>query len=72
MLDKLSTRRYQTGLEPVGTRVEQTATGTSRSAGSRRFVARTEHAPGRAARPGPDRPGPGALMVDDIGVAEHW
>ena len=44
MLAKRSTRRYQAGLEPVGTRVEQTATGTSRSAVSRRFVARTEHA----------------------------
>ena len=44
MLAKLSTRRYQAGLEPVGTQVEQTATGTSRSAVSRRFVARTEHA----------------------------
>ena len=44
MLAKLSTRRYRLGLEPVGTRVEQAATGTSRSAVSRRFVARTEHA----------------------------
>jgi putative transposase len=44
MLAKLSTRRYQAGLEPVGAQVEQTATGTSRSAVSRRFVARTEHA----------------------------
>jgi putative transposase len=44
MLAKLSTRRYPVGLEPVGTQVEQTATDTSRSAVSRRFVARTEHA----------------------------
>src|SRR5215211_6004180 len=44
MLAKLSTRRYPAGLEPVGIGVEQAATGTSKSAVSRRFVARTEHA----------------------------
>ena len=44
MLAKLSTRRYPAGLEPVGTRVEPTASGTSKSAVSRRFVAATEHA----------------------------
>jgi putative transposase len=44
MLAKLSTRRYRVGLEPVGTDVESTAVGTSKSAVSRRFVARTEHA----------------------------
>jgi putative transposase len=37
MLAKLSTRRYRAGLEPVGSRVEQAATGTSRSAVSRRL-----------------------------------
>ena len=44
MLAKLSTRRYQVGLEPVGSSIEQASSGTSRSAVSRRFVARTEHA----------------------------
>ncbi|WP_449619193.1 IS256 family transposase [Pseudonocardia charpentierae] len=44
MLADLSTRRYPIGLEPVGTRTEQTATPTSRSAVSRRFVAATETA----------------------------
>src|SRR5437867_2099390 len=48
MLAKLSTRRYPAGLEPVGTAVgmavEQTASSTSKSAVSRRFVAATEHA----------------------------
>ena len=43
MLAKLSTRRYPAGLEPVGGQVERAASGTSRSAVSRRFVARTEH-----------------------------
>src|SRR6266542_2298909 len=41
MLGGLSTRRYPVGLEPVGTGVEQAATGTSKSAISRRFVAMT-------------------------------
>jgi putative transposase len=41
MLGGLSTRGYPVGLEPVGSRVEQTATGTSRSAVSRRFVTAT-------------------------------
>ena len=46
MLAGLSTRRYPVGLEPVGVRVEQAATATSKSAVSRRFVAVTETALG--------------------------
>jgi putative transposase len=42
MLGGLSTRRYPLGLEPVGAGVEQAATGTSKSAISRRFVAMTQ------------------------------
>jgi transposase-like protein len=44
MLAGLSTRRYGVGLEPVGRGVEETATSTSRSAVSRRFVKATETA----------------------------
>jgi hypothetical protein len=44
MLAKVSTRRYQAGLEPVGIGVAQATTGISGSAVSRRLVARTEHA----------------------------
>src|SRR6266536_2147584 len=44
MLGGLSTRRYPVGLEPVGAKVAQTATGTSKSAVSRRFVAMTHTA----------------------------
>jgi putative transposase len=44
MLGGLSTRRYPVGLEPVGSQVEQAATGTSKSAISRRFVAMTHTA----------------------------
>jgi hypothetical protein len=39
MLAGLSTRRYPVGLEPVGTRTEQSGRSTSKSAVSRRFVA---------------------------------
>jgi putative transposase len=71
MLAKLSTRRYQHGLEPVGSQVEQVATATSRSAVSRRLVAATEHALAElldADLSGLDLV---ALMVDGIRVAEH-
>jgi hypothetical protein len=44
MLAGLSARRYRVGLEPVGAAVEQTATSTSKSAVSRKFVAATETA----------------------------
>jgi hypothetical protein len=65
------TRRYHHGLEPVGTQVEHTATGTSRSAVSRRFVAATEHA--LAELLAADLTGLElvALLVDGIRVADH-
>jgi transposase-like protein len=44
MLAGLSTRRYSVGLEPVGERVDETASATSKSAVSRKFVAMTETA----------------------------
>ena len=44
MLGGLSTRRYPLGLEPVGSQVAQAASGTSKSAVSRRFVAMTQTA----------------------------
>jgi hypothetical protein len=71
MLAKLSTRRYAAGLEPVGSRVEQASTGTSKSAVSRRFVAATEHA--LAELLSQDLAGLDlvALMVDGVHVAEH-
>jgi putative transposase len=71
MLAKLSTRRYPAGLEPVGGQVERAATGTSRSAVSRRFVARTERA--LAELLAQDLTGLDlvALLVDGIRVADH-
>jgi hypothetical protein len=71
MLAKLSTRRYQVGLEPVGTQVEQTATGTSKSAVSRRFVAATEHALAELLAADLSGLDLVALMVDGIKIAEH-
>ena len=44
MLAGLSTRRYSVGLERVGERVDETASATSKSAVSRKFVAMTETA----------------------------
>jgi putative transposase len=71
MLAKLSCRRYPAGLEPVGTQVVQASSGTSKSAVSRRFVARTEHA--LAELLAQDLTGMDlvALLVDGIRVAEH-
>jgi transposase-like protein len=71
MLAKLSTRRYQRGLEPVGSQVERTATGTSKSAVSRRFVAATEHALAELFAQDLSALDLIALLVDGIRVAEH-
>jgi transposase-like protein len=71
MLAKLSTRRYQAGLEPVGAEVERAAVGTSKSAVSRRFVARTEHALAELLAQDLSGLDLVALMVDGIRVAEH-
>ncbi|MGH8996935.1 MAG: IS256 family transposase [Acidimicrobiales bacterium] len=71
MLAKISTRRYQAGLEPVGTAVEARSRGTSRSAVSRRFVAATETA--LAELMAADLTGLDlvALMVDGVNFAGH-
>jgi putative transposase len=71
MLAKLSTRRYQAGLEPVGSRAEQASSGISRSAISRRFVAATEHALAELLAADLSGLDLVALMVDGIRVAEH-
>jgi transposase-like protein len=71
MLAGLSTRRYRSGLEPVGTAVEATASGTSKSAVSRKFVAPTETA--LAELMSADLSGLDlvAMMVDGVHFAEH-
>ena len=70
MLAGLSTRRYRSGLEPVGEQVQATATATSKSAVSRRFVAATETA--LAELVGADLSGLDlvAVMVDGVHFAE--
>jgi hypothetical protein len=71
MLGGLSTRRYGLGLEPVGTQVEQAASGTSKSAVSRRFVAMTHTA--LAELLAADLSGLDLvwLMIDGVHFAEH-
>jgi hypothetical protein len=71
MLAKLSCRRYPAGLEPVGVDVERVAAGTSKSAVSRRFVARTEHALAELLAQDLSGLDLVALMIDGIRVAEH-
>jgi putative transposase len=71
MLAKLSTRRYRVGLEPVGADVERAAVGTSKSAVSRRFVARTEHALAELLAQDLSGLELVALLVDGIRVADH-
>jgi putative transposase len=71
MLAKLSTRRYPAGLEPVGTQVVQASSRTSKSAVSRRFVARTEHALAELLAQDLTALDLVVLMVDGIRVAEH-
>jgi putative transposase len=71
MLARLSTRRYPAGLEPVGTRIEQAASGTSKSAVSRRFVAATEHALAELLTRDLAGLDLVALMVDGVHVAGH-
>src|SRR5829696_3111322 len=71
MLSGLSTRRYPLGLEPVGSQVAQAASGTSKSAVSRRFVAMTQAA--LADLLATDLSGLDlvCLMVDGFHFAEH-
>ena len=71
MLAGLSTRRYGHGLEPVGEQVAATASATSRSAVSRRFVAATEHALAQLMAADLSGLDLVAVMVDGVGFAEH-
>jgi putative transposase len=71
MLHGLSTRRYPIGLEPVGTQVEQAATGTSKSAISRRFVAMTQVALAELLSRDLSKLDLVCLMVDGVHFGEH-
>jgi hypothetical protein len=71
MLGGLSARRYPVGLEPVGAQVEQTATGTSTSAVSRRFVAMTHTALAELLAADLSTLDLVCLMVDGVHFGEH-
>ncbi len=71
MLGGLSTRRYPVGLEPVGSGVDQAATGTSKSAVSRRFVAMTQVALAELLSADLSALDLVCLMVDGVHFGEH-
>ncbi len=70
MLGGLSTRRYRVGLEPVGEQVSGSASSTSKSAVSRKFVAMTEHALGDLLAADLSTLDLVAFMVDGVHFAE--
>ncbi len=70
MLAGLSTRRYPVGLEPVGVRITEKATATSKSAVSRRFVAMTETALAELLSQDLSGLDLVALMIDGVHFAE--
>jgi putative transposase len=71
MLGGLSSRRYRVGLEPVGEKVERTASATSKSAVSRRFVAMTETALTELLAAPLGNLDLVALMIDGVHFGEH-
>jgi putative transposase len=71
MLAGLSTRRYPVGLEPVGRKVEASASSTSKSAVSRRFVAATETALADLLAADLNDLDLVALMIDGVHFGEH-
>jgi putative transposase len=71
MLGGLSTRRYPVGLEPVGGQVEQAASGTSKSAVSRRFIAMTETALAELLTRDLSGLDLVALLIDGVHFGEH-
>jgi transposase-like protein len=70
MLAGLSTRRYAVGLEPVGQRVTETSSATTKSAVSRRFVAMTETALAELLAADLSGLDLVALMIDGVHFAE--
>jgi putative transposase len=71
MLAGLSTRRYGAGLEPVGEAVAAAASGTGKSAVSRRFVAATETALADLLAADLSTVDLVAFMVDGVHFGEH-
>jgi putative transposase len=71
MIGGLSSRRYRVGLEPVGEKVERTASATSKSAVSRRFVAMTETALAEMLAKPLGQLDLVALMIDGVHFGQH-
>lgn len=71
MLAGLATRRHRAANEPVGSEVEAAATSTSKSAVSRRFVARTKKALEELMARDLSDLEVAVLMVDGVNFAEH-
>jgi putative transposase len=71
MLAGLAGRRFSAGSEPVGEKVQATASSTSRSAVSRRFVKATGDALGRLLARDLSALPVAALMVDGLHLGEH-
>ena len=71
MLAGLATRRHRVANEPVGAEVEATATSTSKSSVSRRFVARTKQALEELMARDLSELKVAALMIDGVNFAEH-
>jgi len=70
MLAGLSTRRYPVGLEPVGGKVDESSSATSKSAVSRKFVAMTETALAELLSQDLSGLDLVALMIDGVHFAE--
>jgi transposase-like protein len=71
MLAGLSTRRYPAGLEPVGDQVDAQASGTSKSAVSRRFVAATAERLAELLARRLDQDRWLVVFLDGFGMGEH-
>src|SRR3954453_11241038 len=71
MLAGLATRRHVKAAEPIGAQVQQQATATSRSAGSRRFIAATKTALAELLNRDLARFDIKVLMVDGEHLADH-
>jgi transposase-like protein len=71
MLAGLATRRHRAANEPVGAEVEAAAASTSKSAVSRRFVARTKQALAELMARDLSELTVAALMIDGVHFAEH-
>jgi putative transposase len=68
---ELAVESYEAGLEPVGAEVKASARSTSRSAVSRRFVARAETAPSELMATDLSGLDVVTVMIDGVGFARH-